>query len=119
MDHDLEGAADSRVVEDYVERERNKEPLGDFTLSEYNEKGTCDLSGRSCMSTMRKVHSDLTGRSCKSTMRKVRSDLSGRNCKTSGREAKMSAQLVLYCASFCLFLAAFYLCERRLYSLFL
>ena len=26
-------------VEDYLENERLKEPLGDFTLSEYNEKG--------------------------------------------------------------------------------
>lgn len=26
-------------IEDYLERERNKEELGDFTLSEYNEKG--------------------------------------------------------------------------------
>ena len=58
MDHDLEGAADSRVVEDYVERERNKEPLGDFTLSEYNEKGN-DLSGRGCKNTMRKVRVTL------------------------------------------------------------
>ena len=27
------------IVEDYLENERLKEPLGDFTLSEYNEKG--------------------------------------------------------------------------------
>lgn len=26
-------------VENYLENERLKEPLGDFTLSEYNEKG--------------------------------------------------------------------------------
>ena len=31
-------------VEDYLERERDKEELGDFTLSEYNEKGTLSLS---------------------------------------------------------------------------
>lgn len=30
-------------VEDYLERERNKAELGDFTLSEYNEKGTSNL----------------------------------------------------------------------------
>ena len=28
-----------KSLEDYLEHERTKEPLGDFTLSEYNEKG--------------------------------------------------------------------------------
>ena len=39
VEQDPEGDGQSHVIEDYLERERNKEPLGDFTLSEYNEKG--------------------------------------------------------------------------------
>ena len=41
-------------VEDYLENERLKEPLGDFTLSEYNEKGK----------GYRRIHYDIIVRSC-------------------------------------------------------
>ena len=34
LDSDIE-------FEDYVEHERKKPPVGDFTLSEYTEKGMC------------------------------------------------------------------------------
>ena len=40
-----EGSAKQHQIEDYLDYERQKEPLGDFTLSEYNEKGeTSDTS---------------------------------------------------------------------------
>lgn len=41
-----EGAAKKRQIEDYLDYERQKEPLGDFTLSEYNEKGEAGHIGR-------------------------------------------------------------------------
>lgn len=40
-----------KSLEDYLEHERTKEPLGDFTLSEYNEKGNLlkDITTMRCV----------------------------------------------------------------------
>ena len=49
-----------KSLEDYLEHERTKEPLGDFTLSEYNEKGNLlkDITTMRCVNAYDVVFSE-------------------------------------------------------------